>query len=364
MDDKLDVSLSYTKPIVNKEVTARQKNILAILKRKPNITKAELIKRLSNKNGPITVYQLEREFGILQGKGLLNDSLQVINIDSISELSVSSGVIKDKPIKSSIVKGFYAGTNTTEQNRKWLRDTINRNREILFSLNPDKTLELVQLRSDKSYLRKGRISLDRFPNIQELFEQALKNLEDVANSTNENNKKVWSEFVTFLIDFIFRIDGFVETYSIDENGLPHGRPDTFEDYKFNRLTSYRLKTKDLIKNCGIDSTKELQRSTTPYFNETYDAIINILNRAKSKQAAQKADDTVVAIIGEINPMYINSVTDCLSELNDNVNNPGRKARTQTYIDNCEFNRVFCKSNIDTFFVALWCLYWRIYYKEL
>lgn len=385
MDDKLDVSLSYTKPIVNKEVTARQKNILAILKRKPNITKAELIKRLSNKNDPITVYQLEREFGILQGKGLLNDKLQVINIDSISELSVSSGVIKDKPIKSSIVKGFYAGTNTTEQNRKWLRDTINRNREILFSLNPDKTLELVQLRSDKSYLRKGRISLDRFPNIQELFEQALKNLEDFANIINdidkkdkknekdEKDKKDWSEFVTLLIDFIIRIDDFVETYSADENGNFYGRPDTFEDYEFNRLTSYQLTTKDLIKNFGDNSTNDIPKSTTPYFNEVYDAIIDILNKAKNKPTAaiQEADETVEAIIENINLMYIYSVTNYLSKLNENVDNPGRKAQIQTYIDHCKKTDIddydssfFYGSNDSMFFVALWCLYWRIYYKEL
>lgn len=362
MDDKLDVSLSYTKPIVNKEVTARQKNILAILKRKPNITKAELIKRLSNKNGPITVYQLEREFGVLQGKGLLNDSLQVINIDTISELSVSSGVIKDKPIKSSIVKGFYAGTNTTEQNRKWLRDTINRNREILFSLNPDKTLELVQLQSDKSYLSKDRISLDRFPNTKDLFKFALKYLEDLANS---KDKKDWSKFVTLLIDFIFRMDGFVETYSIDENGISHGRPDTFEDYDFNRLTSYQLTTKELIKNCGINSTKELQRSTTPYFNETYNAIINILNRAKSKQATQKADDTVEDIIDRTNSIYLTFVTDCLSELNEKVNNQGRKARTKKQIDDLnETYLIFLyRHSSCPFFVALWCLYWRVYYKE-
>ena len=362
MDDGLNVSLSYTKPIVNKEVTARQKNILSILKRKPGLAKAELKKRLTKKNDPITVYELERELGVLQGQGLLNDKLHVINIDTISELSVSSGVIKDKPIKSSIVKGFYAGTNTIEQNRKWLRDTINRKREILFSLNPDKTLELVQLRSDKSFLSKDRISLDRFPNTKDYFLFALEYLEKIANK--DNYKDDWQRIVTLLIDFVFRIDGFVETYNIDENGISHGRPDTFEDYDFNRLTSYRLTTKELIKNCGVNSTKEIQRSTTPYFNEIYDAIINILNRVKSKQAAQKADDTVEAIIDNITPMYINSVTDCLSELNKQVNNPGRKARTQTYIDNCNPKNLFVNDDVNTFFVALWCLYWRIYYKEL
>ncbi len=367
MDDKLTVSLPHTKPIINKEVTTRQKNILSILKRKQNITKTELRKRLSNKNDPITVYQLERELGVLQGKGLLNDKLQVINIDTISELSVSSGVIKDKPIKSGIVKGFYAGTNTTEQNRKWLRDTINRNREILFSLNPDKTLELVQLRSDRSYLSKDRISLDRFPNTQEFFKSTLRDLEDFANSTDEDNKKPWSEFVTLLVDFIFRIDGFVETYSIDENGISHGRPDTFEDYYFNRLTSYRLTTKELIKNCGINNADtESKMLTPPFFNEIYDAIIDVLNKGKNKSTAaiQKADDIAEAIIEAVNPKYISVVTDYLSELSEKVDNPGRKAQIQKVIENCTYNKVFYGMNADTFFVALWCLYWHIYYKEL
>lgn len=54
---------------------------------------------------------------------------------------------------------------------------------------------------------------------------------------------------------------------------------------------------------------------------------------------------------EINARYIGVVTDYLSEVSHSIKNTGRKAR-DGYI------------NLDMIFVALWCLYWRIYYKEL
>ena len=385
----------------NSEVSKLQKTILELLKKNPNLTKEALKDKLYENGEPVSAYQLEHEIGFLQGKNLLDDKLQVINIKRISDLTVISDKndeAEELSIRSEIVKGFYSGTNTVAQNRKWLREILNHKSDELFALNPDKSLELVLLKNDRRYLRKDRIPLKAYPCIKCYFELALNDLKHFANSFASNTDEIingyWQTFVTLLTDFIVSNEGFFETYdinyNIDEDGNlvnrnpDHGRPETFEDYEISDWTT-KPGTKEFIKTWKLNLNNELKKTHSktsfkylpiPSFGTVYSAISDALNvNRKTAIVNQQQFDSnvssycnIISILDEINARYIGWVTDYLSEATENINNAGRKARNLKLIDQCNSDLIFYGKdgyiNLDMFFVALWCLYWRIYYKEL
>ena len=57
---------------------------------------------------------------------MLDDKYRVINIKESSDLFVLPEDIEEKPIRSKLKRGFYDGTNSIKQSRKWLRETINK----------------------------------------------------------------------------------------------------------------------------------------------------------------------------------------------------------------------------------------------
>lgn len=372
----------------NSEVSKLQKTILELLKKNPNLRKEDLKIILCKNVKLVSAYQLEHEIGYLQGKNLLNDKLQVINIKRLSDLTVIPDKNDDSEeisIRSELVKGFYAGRNTIKDNRKWLRETLNKKGDELFTLNPDNTLELVLLKNDRRYLREDRIPLQAYPCIKCYFELALDDLKHFANNNDKIINGYWQAFVTLLTEFIVSNEGFFETYDVDEDGNPgHGRPETFEDYEISDWTT-KLGTKEFIKIWKLNLNNELKKTHSktsfrylqlPSFGEVYSTISDALTvNHKTPIVSQQQFDSsvssycnVISIIDEINARYIGRITDYLLEVTENINNPGRKGRYLKLIDKCNSDSVFYGKdgikNIDMFFVALWCLYWRIYYKEL
>ena len=348
---RLDVRiLSYC----DEQVTLRQRNILEKLKENPKTSKKELLNVLKDKNDPISDYELESELGKLQGKGLLDDKYRVINIKESSDLFVLPEEIKEKPIRSKIKRGFYDGTNSIKQSRKWLRETINKEKAKLFVLNPDRTLELVKLGVDKSFLKENRISLKQFPETNEIFSNAL----DVINrlAENKSRNRDWHGFVTFLMEFIFDTVCFgvndIVIDTDDDSDEVYWSPETFDNRKFIDLVEFG--SSDII-------TKDtLLSKQIPFFGDVYDVIINTLDEAVSKNdedGFKEADLLVNDIIDEVSGLYVRLVYEVQKEKRES----NLKPKDYKWIEQLYASPAL---PYETLFVAIWCLFWRMYFKEL
>ena len=357
----------------NYEVTDLQKQILSIVNDFDKITKDELYSKLRLTKGSFTKYQLEHEIGVLQGKGLLDDHLNIINLEDLDDLIIKSEEPDLAGFRSERRQGFYDGTNTVQQNRKWFRSTINEKRGQLFTLNPDNKFELVVLGHDRSCLNNNRISLANFSETCETFDVALYNLQLWAG--NKKHSEEWNTLLAFLTDYIFRTEGFLENFELDESGMHSGRPDTVDDRK---LDEYLLdKDKDLKVTISdlLEEEIEEEIDCVP-FSTIYNAITDALNTANNCQNQSDSDpdssdfdiddedDYVNNAIYEISSKIVENLVQLLLEENGNT-------LSKDCIDNMK-NTVTCDREDNgivtmdpvTLFVALWCLYWRVYYKEL
>lgn len=334
----------------DEQVTLRQRNILEKLMENPKTSKTKLLDLLKDNNDPISKYDLERELGILQGKGLLDDKYRVINIKESSDLFVLPEDIEEKPIRSKIKRGFYDGTNSIKQSRKWLRETINKEKAKLFVLNPDRTLELVKLGVDKSFLKENRISLEQFPETNEIFSNALVEIKRLAD--NKSRNRDWHGFVTFLMEFIFDTLCFGGDDIVTDSNEVYWLPETFDNRKFIDLVEFG--SSDII-------TKDtLLSKQIPFFGDVYDVIINTLDEAVSKNdedGFEKADLLVNDIIDEVSGLYVRLVYEVLKiKRKSNLKPKDYKWIEQLYASPA--------LPYETLFVAIWCLFWRMYFKEM
>ena len=357
----------------NYEVTEQQKQILSILKDYTGITKEELFERLCLVKDPIlhgkklTKYKLEHELGILQGKGLLDDDLNIINLENLDDLIIKTEEPDLVELSSKRRQGFYDGTNTVQQNRKWLRAIVNEKKRQIFTLNPDNKLELVVLGSDRSLLTKNRISLENFTETKETFDEALSNLKQCAGK--KEYQEEWDTLLTFLTDYIFRAEGFFENYILDEHGMHSGCPSTVDNYQFeqnyllDKDTNSRITIKDLLDSIGVLFS----------FRKIYDSIIDDLKAAKNRLELStdgsdpsgfeidNVDDAVNDAIYETSSSIVEYLAQLLSE--------EKNTQGKDYIEHLKSVLTGDREDLQiidppTLFVGLWCLYWRVYYKEL
>ena len=343
----------------NYEVTERQQTIIKILKRTPNATKGVIIKALSDEHDIITLYQLERELGVLQGKRLLDSKLNVININTLDDLVVIPNEQEHDEDKKRLSHGFYDGTNDIQQSRKWLRAKLNDKGASIFKLNPTGKLALIQLGNNKGYLTKDMITLRKFPDTKEFFEQSLSDLKEYVSS--KKYSKEWKMTVTLLTDYICRAKGFYEYCYEDDEGHFREQPSTFEDYGLEHGHYDEPSTMELLEEWGIYADKESTDPCIPYFSDIYAVIVGVLKQAIDKEISY--EDADIMVVDSIDSLSFR-IVEYLCNLLRNIESNSQRQKNCNLIEAWEKLELFAPKNTSVIFVGLWCIYWQIYYKEL